>query len=322
MGLGVVDSNSISSPDISAMSGPSAVSPGASLSGANIPGLNPQTLSDLNAAQASKVSPEDRVVTFDLDETLIACNKLTSSMKESGKSLGYDLKTSNGGKEYFLRPGAEELFKWIKEQGFKIVVSSRNLHAYEEDIINSSPLKKYVDHTTGLEDLKKSWEVASKDKFPNHPNNKLGFFTKAYRFTTTAIKGLFVDVIYRGFKHYIMRNKNIKPYFPIARWKLNKYPPYLSGSRILFDNLYAENKKNALASKDWIAGDPGEFWGDQPEAKNENGEYVWTAKIKEQLRVMKDKGWQELYKREYGQEPENTTVDMAPEAKSNTRLKD
>lgn len=282
--------------------------------------LGSHAKNDLNSKQRSQIPKGSEIVTFDLDETLISCNKLTTSMKAAGEKLGYQLRTSSGGHDYFIRPGAVELLKWIKEQGFTVVVSSRNFRSYEKEMLSSSPLGQYVDHSTGHIDLVESANDASKEKYPNHPNNKIGFFRKCGRIVKSFVKAFFVDFLYRGFMHYVMRNKNMKPYFPIAKWKLNKYPPYLAGSRIMIDNLYDECKTNSKASEDWVAVDPGEFYGDKEEPKNENGEYVWVANIKRALNIAKNNGWQELYRREYEAEPIDEPVPAAQAALDNPVL--
>lgn len=280
-----------------------------------------EALKDINIAPKSQIPKGSEIITFDLDETLISCNKLTNAMKKAGQKLGYKLYKSKEGSEFFVRPGAEELLKWIKDQGFKIVVSSRNFEKYEDDILASCGLGQYVDYTTGHMDLVESAKAADKKKFPNHPNNKLGILTWSGRVTHSVFKGIFKDTLWRGFKHYVLRDQNIKPYFPVAAWRNNKYPPYLSGSRVLIDNLYEETLINSKASEDWVALNPGEFYGDKEEPKNKDGEYTWVANIKKGLNIQKNQGWKALYEREYHKKPIDDKVPLAEQAKAEPKIK-
>lgn len=263
------------------------------------------------------IPPHSKVVTFDLDETLIACNKLTEEMKKKGQELGYKLITSKEGREYFLRPGAVDLLKWVKDQGFIVVVTSRNLHGYEEDLINSCELKNYIDHITGLSDLLDA-ENQNFDKFPNHPN-RMGVMEKLTAIPKTIYKGIFHDFIGRGSKR-LAGNKNFAPYMRSMPWKNFKYPPHLSGSHILVDNLYKENHAKSLQSKDWVALDPGQFDGDSVEQRAMNGDYQWAANIKDKLLQVKRAGTWKTLATDFA--PIDKAVELAKSARENPKLKE
>lgn len=280
--------------------------------------IDPESLTSLIASRIE--FPEgSRIISFDMDETLISYNKLSNSGKEKARMLGYKFQVSDKKKkEFILRPGAIELMQYLRDNGFKIVVSSRNLRSNVEDIVESSDLRYYVDHYTGLEDLVDDPNNQNFKLMPRHPNN-LPFIEKLIGFLHTWLIRFPEKFIWRSVLS--MFNENINPYIPSYPWEINKYTPYLSGSRVLIDNLYEENKRNALRSKDWVALDPGEFLGLELEKKNARGEYTWVSKIKKAALILKEKGWQELYIREYGEQPidEPLTV-LAPRALANEKL--
>lgn len=328
--MGVLSVTDASKLKISKPASPKAASQNASVLNSSIKSgqsrsllKEPQELHQSQASHAaenkSTISAANRTLTFDLDETLVSAQNLTEAMKAQGQELGYQLLTSKAGKEYFLRPGVIDLFKNLKSQGFNIAVASRNFETYVKDIVSSSEMAPYVSRATGIESILGDTENMNFERFPHHPNN-VGIFGRiagiTQRFTSGMVKSA---------KRMVMSlwNKNIHAYFPQDLSKSKKYPPYLSGSHVLFDNLYTKVKVDAYRSKDWVAKDPGFFDGTEPEKKLPNGQYEWVANVLAAAEKLKDpkQGWQALYREEFdGEDPIEDPVEVSPGARQALQL--
>lgn len=294
----------------------------------------PDNLNDLhqpiNKEPEYKGDPEDEVIVFDLDETLIAGDKqpINDAYAEKINAMG-DRKVNIIPKEksgldfdikYVLRPGAEEVLKQSYEKGHKNIACSRNYNKYAEAICKYDPiLSKYICATIGREDLLSD---LNKDfvKNPNHPDN-YGFFRKIgcffYTYFLYAPKFLCKKIIAFFAGGNVRWNPNcgiLGKHPPImieiikvnGNHKLDKCKP----ARTLVDNLYSKELSDCKRSGDFVAISPNvdrnqsgiatEFHNpDDPEPKDENGEYLWVKQVMGAI----DKGWKASYKENTGYEP-------------------
>lgn len=298
---------------------------------------NPSAKLDLNNLHQApskepefKGDPEDEVIVFDLDETLIAGDKqpINDAYEEKINAMG-DRKVNVIPKEksglpfdikYVLRPGAEELLKQSYEEGHKNIASSRNYNQYAEAICKYDPvLSKYIVGSIGREDLLSD---LNKDfvKNPNHPDN-YGFFKKIGCFFYTYFWYAPKFCFKKFFSLFTGANIRWNPNCGI----LGKHPPIMiqmlqargnnklskcKPARTLVDNLYAKELGDCKRSGDFVAINPNvkrnggdietEFHNpDDFEPKDENGEYIWVKQVMTAIR----KGWRANYKEATSKEP-------------------
>ena len=86
-----------------------------------------------------KGDPENQVLVWDLDETLLFGDVYKRDLRKESvrkdiEAQGYEIKQTQQGRYYVLRPGAEEILKGRYEMGHKNVVVSRDLTPYLRDI--------------------------------------------------------------------------------------------------------------------------------------------------------------------------------------------
>lgn len=243
-----------------------------------------------------KVLAKDKeIVSFDLDETLIASNKLHDSDFKKVINSGYELLSSKKGLKFVIRPDAERVLEHAQSLDFKIIVITHNIRKYAEDILNSSGLFRYIDEIISNEDLKKSYN-RDFQTYPYHRNRTY----PQQSFLRTWTVGFYKSFIAKGFLNLI-GNKNIHPFLPSRN--INKYPP-IYGSRFHVDNAIY-NVENPL---DFVGVKVTDFLGTSPEPKDANGNYIWSKQVMEQLDFLKQHGWVELYRRNYGKDPINEII--------------
>lgn len=231
-------------------------------------------------------------VAFDLDETLVCSDKLTKEAVRSARLLGYEIKTSLGGQEYIIRPGAFEILEYAKSLGFRLMIFTNNRKEYAQDILASSGLLKYFDKIISNNEVKQKY---NRDAilYPHHRNfvhdpggNKFAFYTK----------GFYSATVKKSVQRWILGNKNIHPYFPA--YYSSKYPP-IFGARVLIDN----STFNVEDPLDFVGIKVPEFFGQELEPRDEDNNFIWVENLKIDLKYLYEYGWVELYKREYHKEP-------------------
>lgn len=218
-------------------------------------------------------NPQDQVIVFDLDETLIAGDKnhIDAKREKAINALG-DRKVETVPKDhpmnergveikYVLRPGAEELLAYLHSRGYKMIACTRNYADRGDAICNHDPvLSKYISGCLGRKDLQ---SAANKDfkASPHHPDNlSFGIRFKA------KLSNIFIEYpkhLWRKFKS-IFNGQNI-------RWNpeigvLGKYPPNmlkllaakgdtklqgLEAPRFLVDNSDKRETRDSIRSGDW-----------------------------------------------------------------------
>lgn len=236
-----------------------------------------------------------QLISFDLDETLVASDKLLNSDVDKAKKLGFEVKRSVNGQDYILRPGTIELLEFAKGQGFELMVFSHNTKAYVSDILESSGLVKYFTKIKTHEDVLKPYNVDFK-KYPNHRNKTLEQDSILEIYT----QGLFEGFLVRGFQK-MQGNHNIHPYLPCTN--CSKYPP-IYGARIHIDNTKIHVNKPI----DFVGIKVKPFYGLAIEPRNLNGDYIWSEKLEQDLLKLKQIGWVEFYKQKYGKAPNAVPV--------------
>lgn len=231
-------------------------------------------------------------VAFDLDETLICSDKLTNEDVRTARLLGYEIKTSLGGQEYIIRPGAFEILEYAKALGFRLMIFTNNRKEYAQDILASSGLLRYFDKIISNDEVKQKYNRDA-TLYPNHRNfvhdpggNKFAFYSKGF-FTITTKK---------SFQRWVLGNKNIHPYFP--SYYSSKYPP-IFGTRVLIDNS-TFNVENPL---DFVGIKVTEFFGQELEPRDEENNFIWVENLKKDLKFLYDHDWIELYKLKYNKAP-------------------
>lgn len=238
---------------------------------------------------------EKQLISFDLDETLVASDKLLNSDVIKAKKLGYEVKTSVNGQDYIVRPGALELLEFAKGQGFEMMIFSHNTKAYVMDILESSDLAKYFTKVKTHEDVIKAYNVDFK-KYPNHRNKTLEQDSILQIYT----QGLYEGYLVRSFQR-MQGNHNIHAYLPCTN--CSKYPP-LYGARVHIDN----SKPHVKNPVDYVGIKVKPFYGLSAEPVNANGDYVWVAKLENDLLELKQEGWIEFYKEKYDKAPNTAPV--------------
>ncbi|MDA0773148.1 MAG: NIF family HAD-type phosphatase [Cyanobacteria bacterium] len=287
-----------------------------------------------------KGDPENQTLVIDVDETLLFGDIYKRDLRKAKvrkqiEKEGYTIKQTKLGHYYVLRPGAEELLKDLYESGHKIILCSRDLRPYLNDLIESEQaLKKYSAGFLSRGDL---INKANQDfvKSPKHPDN-LGFLDRTKNF----FHGLFVRCPKYCFKKFASIFSGRPVWFEEGRGVAGKYPPNaidllnesgnnsLNGfppSHILIDN-YAEMKtgdadaqhnywgrayRDSVASGDFAVISPNVVYQEgkkphcflalAPEPKDADGNYQWVTNIKAAV----DRGWREQYKLTTGKEVKN-----------------
>ncbi len=234
-------------------------------------------------------------ISFDLDETLVASDKLLNSDVIKAKELGFDVKTSVNGQDYILRPGAIELLEFTQSQGFEMIIFTHNTKDYARDILESSGIAKYFTAIKAHEDVVKTYNQDYKT-YPNHRN--ISYPQKSP--LTVYTKGLYNGLLLRGLQK-MQGNKNIHPYVPCINCA--KYPP-VYGSRVHIDNS-AYNIKDPV---DFVGIEVKDFYGREQPLQNSNGEFLWLEPLKQDIIFLKEQGWVELYKNKYNREPDTQEV--------------
>lgn len=235
-------------------------------------------------------------ISFDLDETLISSANLTNEDIAKAKELGYKVLDSEEGRQYIVRPGAEEVLKYADEQGFEVFIITLNLYEYADDILYSSGLFKYVDEIIANDELLKPYNQDFK-KYPRHRNNLIEQKSFVERWTT----GFYRAYITRAWLN-ATGNKNIQPYVP--KKYLEKYPP-VYGSRLHFDN----SSRHVNEPLDYIGIKVKPFYGISKSIQDDKGKYVWAQSTIETIDSFKEKGWEDLYSEIYGKQPNNEAVE-------------
>ena len=225
-------------------------------------------------------------IAFDMDETLIQSDKLLNTDVIKAKELGFDVKKSNGGIDYILRPGAVEILEYAQAQGFDLIIISHNVRAYLLDILSSSGMDKYFDSVISHEDLIKPINLDFQT-YPQHRNKTYPQWSLFDAYRHSFVNGFIV----RGWQNFT-GNKNIHPYLPSSNNA--KYPP-MYGARVLIDNA----SYNVNDPVDFVGIKVTEFFAREPEELSDE----WIEELKRDIDLLKANGWAELYKSKYGKEP-------------------
>lgn len=267
------------------------------------------------ATSPSKIPLKDRILTFDVDGTVgirVAKDKI-----DIAKKNGYEvhkLPPINGYEDefpyYAIRPGALDLIKDLKQQGFIIVFSSRNFKEHMMPILDATGLTPFADHIYERKDIETSPESQDFETYPNHSNN-VGKLRRFIDWTKFLTYGWMVDSC-RYIKHVATRNKTMF-YSKYKPSYANKYPAQW-GSRILFDDK-EENDKNALRSRTWIYGKVIHGTPDKPEAKDAAGNYLWTKGVYKMTNSLKAKGWEATFEDKYNKKPIKKQIKLIESAK-------
>ena len=293
-----------------------------------------------DAQPVYKGDPENQVIVFDLDETLIAGDKIpftkerekkinamsdrkvtTISKNHPANTLGFDIK-------YVLRPGVKELLDYLYSRGYKMIISTRNYSAKAIAIFKTDPvLSKFISGTLGREDLMKP-ENKDFKKNPSHPDN-LGFWEK----TKTFFHKVFVaaPVFAWNKTKSIFTGKNVR--WSPGKGTLGKHPPIMidllklngnhsldgcKSARFLVDNKADRELEDSKRSGDFAVIDPNvDANGDGRTTSFEAGDETpkisltdpTTGEGKEGYLWVKnvidgiEKGWRQQFKETAGREP-------------------
>lgn len=285
-------------------------------------------------------NPEDQIIVFDLDETLIAGDKTPINQKREKQinamgdrkveTVPKDHPMNERGTEikYVLRPGAKELLEYLHSRGYKMIACTRNYADRGDSICAHDPvLKKYISGCLGRKDLKSSINTDFKE-YPHHPDN-IGFSGKVKGFFKNAL--FMPKFLWMKFKS-IFNGANIRWTSEIG--SMGKYPPNmlkllaakgntklqgLKAPHFLVDNSDKRELRDSKISGDWayinsnvdINGDtkPTPFFATDPSTKvklqdSEGKEiegYEWVKKVIDGV----EKGWREQYKETIGKAPKS-----------------
>ncbi len=306
-----------------------------------------QSQPPVDAQPVYKGDPENQIIVFDMDETTIDTGDKRPIDEAAAAKLGVKIETiakdspdNSFGEEikYGHRLGLEGLFKDLHDEGYKIVLTTRNYRNYAETLAKHDPIfKKYVSGVLSRPDFEESPINKDFKKYPNHPD-KLSFWQKT--------KALFAKVFIKAPKYLWRKFTGVFTGKP-ARWdpgrgKLGKYPPNmlellaangnhklagLKAPHFLIDNqasYYSGNPKDSATYKyhgrefvdscqsgDFAVISPNvirdngnkasSFHADLEEPKADNGEYLWVKNVKEGIK----RGWREQYKLTCGKQPKN-----------------
>lgn len=239
---------------------------------------------------------DPNIVAFDLDETLIASDRLENSDFATVEELGYELKTSNNGQKYVIRPGAQEILDFAHSLGFDLMIITHNTKSYAKDILNSSALMKNFIDLKANEDMQEDYN----HDYVTYPNHRNQTHEGKRSLVATYTKGLYHGLFRRGYL-YFTGNKNIHYYIPC--YNCDKYPPAY-GSRVLIDN----SNYNIEEPLDFIGIKVVPFTALKKQALDIEGNYVWVEKLKADLLKLKKDGWISLYQEKYNKAPDATPV--------------
>ncbi len=242
------------------------------------------------SSQFVAFAAEDIWLSIDLDETLIASDKLIDSRVREAKELGYEVLVTEEGQEYVVRPGAIDLLKYAQAQGFKLLLFTQNTRDYALDILNDSGLWSYFADIKSNEDLRSKSNRDYK-KYPHHRN----LYYPQDSWLKAHTIGLYRGYVKRGAQRLI-GNSNIHPYVPCT--ECLKYPP-MYGARVHIDN----SERHTDRPLDYVGINVVDFDADKIEAKNSNGDYLWVEELKPQLDFLKEYGWEKLYWQNYKRAP-------------------
>jgi hypothetical protein len=284
-------------------------------------------------------NPEDQIIVFDLDETLIAGDKHPIDKKrekeinEMGdrhvETVPKDHPLNERGQEikYVLRPGAKELLEYLHTRGYKMIACTRNYADRGDAICDHDPiLSKYISGCLGRKDLQSDLNKDFK-KYPHHPD-KLGL--------TKKVKGWFHNafIVFPKFMWLktksIFNGKNIRWTSEVG--SMGKYPPNmlellaakgntklqgLKAPRFLVDNSDVRELRDSKQSGDWAyINSNTDKNGDKKETPffatdkvpmvsliDSDGKeiegYQWVKKVIDGV----ERGWKEQYKETTGKEP-------------------
>lgn len=234
-------------------------------------------------------------VSFDLDETLIQSNHLTKEALKRARGLGYEVETTLGEQDYIIRPGTWELLDYAKSLDFDLILFTHNYHNYALDILDSSGLHVYFDEIRAHHDVLAPYNHDYKT-YPNHRNITYPQKSIFEVYTKDLYQGLFYNTVMN-----LQGHRNLQSFFPCM--SCAKYPP-LYGSRVHIDNSLT----HVDAPIDFVGIKVKNFDADELEPLTRDGEYLWVAKIKEDLDYLKRNGWSRLYFHKYNKQPDTKPV--------------
>jgi len=221
-----------------------------------------------------------------MDETLVQADQLLNSDIDRARELGFDIRTTSEGWVYIVRPGAFEILDFAQRMGFELIMISHNIRPYVETILSDSGMKQYFTRVISQEDLRQKVNMDF-ELYPNHRNKVYPQWTliEAY------YKKFYNAYILRSIQN-LLGNKNIHPYLPATNNA--KYPP-MFGARVLIDDSF----RHIDAPLDFVGINVVKFFADKEEDLSKD----WIEPLKEDLKILNDQGWIELYKLKYGKEP-------------------
>lgn len=217
--------------------------------------------------------PENQVIVFDLDETLLAGDKHPIDKKREAQinamsdrhveTVPKDHPLNKRGEDikYVLRPGAKELLEYLNSRGYKMIACTRNYTDRGESICEHDPvLSKYISGCLGRSDLESDLNKDFK-KYPKHCDN-IGIWKKFKGFLHTTFV---YTPKYLWLKFKSLFNKSSIRFNPEVG-KLGKYPlnmlellkakgntklEGLQAPRFLVDNSDKRETRDMKQSGDW-----------------------------------------------------------------------
>lgn len=198
-----------------------------------------------NPKPSSKSIPaENKILSFDLNDTLIAHNyKDDSNFVQEAEAQGYKIYELKEGMHFVLRHGAKEMFQKLTKEGFQLIVCTNDRGDYAKKILEQTGLMPFVNKLIDFNDLM----AAESSNYPRHPNNKASGFQVfkdwIYRYSIDLIRNFFLYL-------QSFTNPNIHTDWSTPVNKGKKYPP-MYNSHILFDNS-AKHTENSQWSGDWM----------------------------------------------------------------------
>ncbi len=287
-----------------------------------------------------KGDPQDRVIIYDLDETLIAGDKNPINAKREKEinamgdrevvTIAKDDPENTYGEEikYVRRPGVEHLLENRMALGYKQAACTRNYSKRAEVICKKDPvLKKYILGSIGRTELESDLNKDFK-KHPHHPD-KLSFFAKIKSWMKNTFI-VFPKFLWLKFKS-IFSGANIR--WTVESGSLGKYPPNIiemlkangnhnfddcEQARFLVDNSDKRETRDMKLSGDWAYVNSNEdsngdgkktaFFATDPVKKlmlkdPESGEEKESYLWVKNTIEQIDKGWRQQYKDTTGKEP-------------------
>jgi hypothetical protein len=225
-------------------------------------------------------------VAFDMDETLVQSDKLLNKDIERARELGFDVRTTNQGWVYIIRPGAIELLDYAESLGLELIMMSHNIKPYLETILSDSEMERYFKKVISQEDVSQKINMDF-DRFPNHRNR---VYPQPDLFES-YLNHFYEAFIVRSFQR-LLGNKNIHPYLPSTNNA--KYPP-MFGARVLIDDTF----RHTDSPIDFVGIPVVKFFASTDSELSSE----WIEPIKLDLKMLSEQGWIELYKIKYGIDP-------------------